>query len=952
MLQPPGSSRTAGKAHGGGRKKVVESTTDQLRKLSKVPANKKCADCGSKLPQCVNLTSLTFVCMACAGIHREINNKVKSLGHSTFTNEEVEQMSGTDNDQVNALWLARYDAQRDRMKPPQGDSDQNYLRTWIRRKYQDKAWYGGTGGGGSAGDTSGGHHGRGSATEPSHKRQQPRRGGNLQPTVVEIPPEKPPVEEDLFATFDAPAPQVQDDWAGFGGSSQSKAVNGNKNDDDFANFAGSSGGTGGSNSVVDPFAVPQTQQQPPSVPPPQQNFADFGGAGGDPFAQTAAPTAPPPQQNFANSGSSVADPFAQTVAAPIPPPQQNFGNFGGPNPSHIQQQQHQPQDPFAQQVPPPSQQGGFANFGQQQQMHQHQPPLPEMSNTSGGGFAHFDQLAAPSTPAQPAFVQQQQQGGGDGGFADFGKPHQTTQQGFASFDQPPHPPPSMSPPPPEPHHIMSGGGNKDTVEDPMDAFNHLSINGNNSNNATMGMAAYHQPHVPKYVTKQIVCYKIDGGRTKAQVVKVHLDGGAEPTYSVMLPFGTEKKTDDGHLEPLDPAFLRIESKLLSLSSAQLQQVEAYLSTMPPDASAVAPHPVTAVTPNLFGAQSNDVPGGYQIPATVDPSSPSGMSHVSQLTQPPGTVPGPLLVPALSSNVGVGGPPTVGMGSSMGGPINGGASSALDTIPSPHPVEKAPVPGMMAGQMSTPSVMDNSGKSGLQMNLHQQDNQPSTGMPQAAPSSVNHAMGMMPPQSQSMGGGIQQQMKMMQPANYGMGMQQTHGMGMGMAATNNSMPHSEGFIPSPPAKAPSSGQEQLSMLGQISSPPFSQEQQQTPQVQQHMQQMNSNGQMLPHEMQGQQMNNQMQAHKMYGQQQLNGHNAVPSSHMMQGQMNYQMGVPQMMNHGQMGMPPQMQGQMMNSQQMMMPAQMMGGQVQQQQQQQQPMVHNQAPLSPQGNPFDMY
>lgn len=82
--------------------------TIQLRKISQHPSNKKCADCNSNFPlQYINTSHCTFVCRTCASIHREHNHKVKSLGHSFFTSEELEMMCKTDNLEVNALWLAR-----------------------------------------------------------------------------------------------------------------------------------------------------------------------------------------------------------------------------------------------------------------------------------------------------------------------------------------------------------------------------------------------------------------------------------------------------------------------------------------------------------------------------------------------------------------------------------------------------------------------------------------------------------------------------------------------------------------------------------------------------------------------------------------------------------------------------------------------------------------------------
>ena len=136
MLQPPGSSsnRPRPTSRRGGAK--VETPDDVIRQLQKLPANKRCADCSSKLPSCVNLTVGSFVCMACAGIHRELSQRVKGVGHSKFTQEEADRLKTTDNDKVNRVWLARYNPQRERMKPPTDNTDQNKLKSWIRRKYR------------------------------------------------------------------------------------------------------------------------------------------------------------------------------------------------------------------------------------------------------------------------------------------------------------------------------------------------------------------------------------------------------------------------------------------------------------------------------------------------------------------------------------------------------------------------------------------------------------------------------------------------------------------------------------------------------------------------------------------------------------------------------------------------------------------------------------------------
>ena len=226
---------------------------------------------------------------------------------------------------------------------------------------------------------------------------------------------------------------------------------------------------------------------------------------------------------------------------------------------------------------------------------------------------------------------------------------------------------------------------------------------------------------------------------------------------------------------------------------------------------------------------------------------------------------------------------------------------------------------------------------MQVNQLQQQ-QSAMGMQQTQ-AAFNQNMGMVPPSNLNIGGGMQQ----IQPTSSGMGMSQQEPQ-PSIAPTNNTIASNESFIPSPPGKASSSGHEQIGSFGHISAPPFGQQPQQQPAPPPQMHQM-SNIQMQPSQMHEQQLNSQMLPPQMYGQQ-MNNQMAPPM--MQQGQMNYQMGPPQM-NYNQMN------GQSMNNQiqstQMMMPGQTLGGPVQHQQQPVQ-MAQSQAPLSPQGNPFDMY
>ena len=99
---------------------------------------------------------------------------MKGVGHSSFTQEEADFLSSTDNDKINAIYLARFDANR-QSQPSEGDTQR--IRQWIIRKYRDRAYY-------SAPNES--------SVPQNTQRQAPH------PTVAQIPP-KPAV--DLFGGF-------------------------------------------------------------------------------------------------------------------------------------------------------------------------------------------------------------------------------------------------------------------------------------------------------------------------------------------------------------------------------------------------------------------------------------------------------------------------------------------------------------------------------------------------------------------------------------------------------------------------------------------------------------------------------------------------------------------------------------------------------------------------------
>jgi hypothetical protein len=105
-----------------------------------------CAQC---VPDCSKLTLSCCLPLSPSVLpfwlrSREFNHRIKGIGHSSFTQEEAEFVATHGNEKVNSVYLSKYDASYDRMHCPDatyGDVDPVLLRTWLRRKYIDKAWY-------------------------------------------------------------------------------------------------------------------------------------------------------------------------------------------------------------------------------------------------------------------------------------------------------------------------------------------------------------------------------------------------------------------------------------------------------------------------------------------------------------------------------------------------------------------------------------------------------------------------------------------------------------------------------------------------------------------------------------------------------------------------------------------------------------------------------------------
>lgn len=217
MLRKPGQTDSSARSRPS-RRKTQESADDIVRKLQRLPCNKKCADCMAKLPQSVNMSHGTFVCMACSGVHREFNHRIKGIGHSSFSVEEATFLSSHGNDVVNTKLLANFSQCNERLRAPDGSSatvDGQLLRVWLRRKYIDYAWK--SRDSVTKNDTS---------TPSTTSNNSGSSEHQSQPTRAKIPAKKPkpaPATVDLLGDIfaeSAPVPvaPVDDQWNAFGGS--------------------------------------------------------------------------------------------------------------------------------------------------------------------------------------------------------------------------------------------------------------------------------------------------------------------------------------------------------------------------------------------------------------------------------------------------------------------------------------------------------------------------------------------------------------------------------------------------------------------------------------------------------------------------------------------------------------------------------------------------------------
>jgi len=120
------------------REKIIQNRCQELlKRMLQDEDNKYCVDCDAKGPRWVSWNLGIFVCIRCAGIHRNLGvhiSKVKSVNLDSWTPQQVSCMQIMGNSRARAVYEANIP---EGFRRPQTDAQ---LDTFIRAKYEKKKY--------------------------------------------------------------------------------------------------------------------------------------------------------------------------------------------------------------------------------------------------------------------------------------------------------------------------------------------------------------------------------------------------------------------------------------------------------------------------------------------------------------------------------------------------------------------------------------------------------------------------------------------------------------------------------------------------------------------------------------------------------------------------------------------------------------------------------------------
>ncbi|PSN36368.1 Stromal membrane-associated protein 2 [Blattella germanica] len=119
------------------QKQIQEKCQALLTQMLRDEDNKYCVDCDAKGPRWASWNLGIFLCIRCAGIHRNLGvhiSKVKSVNLDTWTPEQVVSLQQMGNSRARAVYEANLP---DNFRRPQTDSS---LEAFVRAKYEQKKY--------------------------------------------------------------------------------------------------------------------------------------------------------------------------------------------------------------------------------------------------------------------------------------------------------------------------------------------------------------------------------------------------------------------------------------------------------------------------------------------------------------------------------------------------------------------------------------------------------------------------------------------------------------------------------------------------------------------------------------------------------------------------------------------------------------------------------------------
>jgi len=118
--------------------KLNEQHQAILSKMLREDDNKYCADCEAKGPRWASWNLGVFICIRCAGIHRNLGvhiSRVKSVNLDQWTSEQIQSIQDMGNTKARQLYEANLP---ESFRRPQTDQAVEFL---IRDKYEKKKYY-------------------------------------------------------------------------------------------------------------------------------------------------------------------------------------------------------------------------------------------------------------------------------------------------------------------------------------------------------------------------------------------------------------------------------------------------------------------------------------------------------------------------------------------------------------------------------------------------------------------------------------------------------------------------------------------------------------------------------------------------------------------------------------------------------------------------------------------